>query len=49
MGKDHLGFLARLLKQSDAVTCMVELTDGTVIRRHLDHLKLNMTNQVART
>ena len=25
---------------------MVELTDGTVIRRHLDQLKLNMTNPV---
>ena len=25
---------------------MVELTDGTVIRRHLDQLKLNMTNAV---
>ena len=25
---------------------MVELTDGTVIHRHLDQLKLNMTNAV---
>ena len=25
---------------------MVELTDGTVIRQHLDQLKLNMNSQV---
>ena len=36
----------KILKQSGAVTFMVELTDGTVIRRHLDQLKLNMTNPV---
>ena len=35
----------KILKQSGAVTFLVELTDGTIIRRHLDQLKLNMTNQ----
>ena len=36
----------KILKQSGAVTFIVELTDGTVVRRHLDQLKLNMTNPV---
>ena len=35
----------KILKQSGAVTFLVELTDGTIIRHHLDQLKLNMTNQ----
>ena len=34
----------KILKQSGAVTFMVELTDGIVICRHLDQLKLDMTN-----
>ena len=46
MGNDHLGFPAKILKQSGAVTFLVELTDGTVIHRHFDQLKLNMTNQI---
>ena len=33
----------KILKQSGAVTLLVELTDGTVIRRHLDQLKLNFS------
>ena len=36
----------KILIQSGAVTFMVELTNGTVIRRHIDQLKLNMTNPV---
>ena len=35
----------KILKQSGAVIFLVELTDGTIIRHHLDQLKLNMTNQ----
>ena len=36
----------KIPKQSGAVTFMGELTNGTIIRRHLDQLKLNMTNPV---
>ena len=36
----------KVLKQSGAVTFMVELTDETVIYRHLDQLMLDMTNPV---
>ena len=36
----------KILKQSGAVTFIIELPDGRVIRRHLDQLKLNMTNSV---
>ena len=36
----------KVLKQSGAVTFMVELTDETVICRHLDQLMLDMTNPV---
>ena len=36
----------KILKQSGAVTFMIELPDRRVIRRHLDQLKLNMTNPV---
>ena len=35
----------KILKQSGAVISVVKLTDGTIIRRHLDQLELNMTNQ----
>jgi len=35
----------KILKRSGAVTFLVELTNGTVIRRHMDQLKLNMTSQ----
>ena len=34
----------KILKQSGAVTFMIELPDGRVIRQHLDQLKLNVTN-----
>ena len=35
----------KIVKQSGAVTFLVELTDGTIIRRHLDQLKLHMTKE----
>ena len=35
----------KILKQSGAVTFLVELNNGTVIRHHMDQLKLNMTGQ----
>ena len=31
--------------ETGAVTLLVELNNGTVIRRHMDQLKLNMTGQ----
>ena len=43
-GKGPPWISGKVLKQSDTLTFMVELTNGTVICRHLDQLKLNMTN-----
>ena len=36
---------SKIMKQSGAVTFLIELTNGTVIRRHMDQLKLNMTSR----
>ena len=45
-GKGPPWISGKVLKQSDTVTFMVELTNGTVICQHLDQLKLNMTNPI---
>ena len=36
---------SKIMKQSGAVTFLIELTNGTVIRCHMDQLKLNMTSR----